>query len=102
MNVPLPSGSGIDEYREAFDGVIIPATESFDPDLILISAGQDPLADDPLGGMRLHPPDFGMFTELVCSIAKKPPAMVLEGGYGPSHGEAIAAILRVLDEWDSG
>jgi acetoin utilization deacetylase AcuC-like enzyme len=99
VNIPLPSGSGIDEYREAFDGVIIPKTEAFDPDLILISAGQDPLADDPLGEMRLKPPDFGMFTELVCSIAKKPPALVLEGGYGPSHGEGIAGILRVLEEW---
>jgi len=102
VNVPLPPGSGRDAYREAFDAVILPATESFDPDLILISAGQDPLADDPLGAMRLQPPDFGMFTERVCSIAKKPPALVLEGGYGPSHGEAIAGILRVLDEWDSG
>jgi acetoin utilization deacetylase AcuC-like enzyme len=102
VNVPLPPGSGRDVYREAFDRVIIPATASFDPELILISAGQDPLADDPLGGMRLKPPDFGTFTELVCSIAKKPPALVLEGGYGPSHGEGIAGILRVLDEWDSG
>ena len=102
VNVPLTPGSGRDASREAFDGVILPATESFDPDLILISAGQDPLADDPLGGMRLQPPDFGMFTKRVCSIAKKPPALVLEGGYGPSHGEAIAEILRVLGEWDSG
>jgi acetoin utilization deacetylase AcuC-like enzyme len=49
--------------------------------------------------MRLTPPDFGIFTDLVCSIAKKPPALILEGGYGPSHGLAIAEILRVLDEW---
>ena len=99
VNVPLSPGSGNEEYLEAFDREIIPATDSFDPDLIFISAGQDPLVDDPLGGMRLTPPDFGIFTDLVCSIAKKPPALILEGGYGPSHGLAIAEILRVLDEW---
>jgi acetoin utilization deacetylase AcuC-like enzyme len=99
VNAPLPPGSGTDEYRAVFEGVIIPATEQFDPDLIIISAGQDSLADDPIGGMRLRPRDFGTFTEQVCSIAKKPPALVLEGGYGTSHGMAIAGILRVLDAW---
>lgn len=99
VNAPLPPGSESDEYREVFERVIIPSTELFDPDLIIISAGQDSLADDPLGGMRLRPRDFGTFTELVCSIAKKPPALVLEGGYGLSHGEAIAEILGVLDAW---
>jgi acetoin utilization deacetylase AcuC-like enzyme len=99
VNVPLPPGSGTDGYREVFEGVIIPATAQFDPDLILISAGQDSLADDPLGGMRLKPTDFGMLTELVCAVAKKPPALILEGGYGKAHGKAIAEILRVLDGW---
>lgn len=99
VNAPLPPGSETDEYREVFERVIIPATELFDPDLIIISAGQDSLADDPLGGMRLRPRDFGTITELVCSIAKKPPALVLEGGYGLSHGEAIGEILGVLDAW---
>jgi acetoin utilization deacetylase AcuC-like enzyme len=100
VNAPLPAGSGTDEYREVFEGVFVPATELFDPDLIIIAAGQDALIDDPLGGMRLRPADFGMFTELVCSIAKKPPALVLEGGYGASHGKAIAEILAVLGAWD--
>ncbi|HNQ25822.1 MAG TPA: histone deacetylase [Methanoregulaceae archaeon] len=100
MNVPLPSGSGGDAYLRAFQEEILPAVCSFDPDLILISAGQDSLSDDPLGGMNLGPGDFSRFTELVCSVARKPPALVLEGGYGPSHGEAITEILRVLDRWE--
>ena len=100
VNVPLPAGSGSDAYLRAFQEEILPAVCSFDPDLILISAGQDPLADDPLGGMNLEPGDFGVLTELVCSAARKPPALVLEGGYGPSHGEAVMEILRVLDQWE--
>jgi acetoin utilization deacetylase AcuC-like enzyme len=99
VNVPLPSRSGSDEYLRAFGDEIIPAVRSFDPDLILVSAGQDPLADDPLGGMNLEPGDFGMFTKLVCTVARIPPVIVLEGGYGPSHGEAIMEILRALDRW---
>lgn len=99
VNVPLPAGSGSDAYLQVFQEEILPAVCSFDPDLILISAGQDPLADDPLGGMNLEPGDFGLLTELVCSVARKPPALVLEGGYGPSHGDAIMEILRVLDQW---
>ncbi len=99
VNVPLPSRSGSDDYLRAFRDEIIPAVRSFDPDLILVSAGQDPLADDPLGGMNLEPGDFGVFMELVSSVARTPPALVLEGGYGPSHGAAIMEILRVLDRW---
>lgn len=99
VNAPLPPGSGADEYREVLCREIIPAAESFDPDLIIISAGQDALSDDLLGGMRLKPQDYGTFTEMVCSIGRRPPAFVLEGGYGPSHGKAIAQILRVLEEW---
>jgi acetoin utilization deacetylase AcuC-like enzyme len=99
VNAPLPAGSGMEEYCEVFSGEIIPAVESFDPDLILISAGQDILFDDPLGGMRLGPADIGKFTELISCIGKRPPALVLEGGYGPSHGKAVAEILRVLDQW---
>ncbi|MDD1708680.1 MAG: histone deacetylase [Methanoregulaceae archaeon] len=97
VNAPLPPGSGMEEYREVFSGEIIPAVESFDPELILISAGQDILFDDPLGGMTLEPADIGKFTELISRIGKRPPALVLEGGYGPSHGKAVAEILRVLD-----
>ena len=86
-------------YLRAFQEEIIPSVRSFDPDLILVSAGQDPLADDPIGGMHLEPGDFGVFMELVCTVAGTPPALVLEGGYGPSHGAAIMEILRVLDRW---
>jgi len=99
VNVPLPPGSGSEDYLSAFHDEIIPAIRSFSPDLIITSAGQDSLADDPLGGMHLKPGDFGTFTKLVCSIARKPPALVLEGGYGPSHGKAIAEILSNLDRW---
>ena len=53
VNVPLPAGSGDAGYLAAFERVVEPALERFGPDLLLISAGQDPAASDPLGRMSV-------------------------------------------------
>src|SRR5262249_58594642 len=53
VNVPLPAGSGDAEYAAAFDEVIVPALRAFRPDLIVVSAGFDAFADDPLADMRV-------------------------------------------------
>lgn len=96
VNAPLPPGSGIGAYSRVFSEVFAPAVEAFDPGLILVSAGQDCLADDPLGGMSLLPEDFGTLAGLVSRMTDNALALVLEGGYGPSHGAAVRAILRAL------
>ena len=101
LNAPLAAGSTGADYRYVFESVFSPAVAAFAPDLILISAGQDPLSDDPLGGMALSPSDFGAMTRLLLDAAGRPPALVLEGGYGPRHGEAIAAILDALAGGDA-
>jgi acetoin utilization deacetylase AcuC-like enzyme len=97
VNVPVPAGSMINEYRDAFRARISPAVSAFDPDLVLVSAGQDILFDDPLGTTRIMPEDFVALTRLVMPDPRHPVVLVLEGGYGPSHGKAIAAICSVLD-----
>ena len=91
-------GSTMREYRSAYEKQIVPGLMQFSPDLIIISAGQDPLFDDPLGGMNLVPRDFGEMAEIVCGCADGALALVLEGGYSPSHGEAIAQIFQALNE----
>lgn len=96
VNVPVDAGSGIREYEQAFRDLIIPALEGFHPDLILISAGQDPLHDDPLGGVSLYPEDFGTLTRMIGEVSGGAIVLVLEGGYGPSHGEAIREIIGAL------
>jgi acetoin utilization deacetylase AcuC-like enzyme len=98
INIPVPAGSTIEIYRGAFESTIIPAVRAYDPDLVLVSAGQDILADDTLGRMEILPEDFTVLTRLVLQTTDNPLALVLEGGYGPSHGEAIAAIFRALRE----
>jgi acetoin utilization deacetylase AcuC-like enzyme len=95
LNAPLPPGSGIADYRRVFKGEFIPAVLDFDPGLLIISAGQDCLCDDPLGGMELRPEDFGELTSLFVETGI-PLSFVLEGGYGPSHGAAIEAVFDSL------
>jgi len=96
INVPLPRQSGIAEYSCVFDHVFIPALRRFDPDLILISAGQDMLSDDPVGNMQLTPQDIGVLTGRILAGSDAPLALVLEGGYGPSHPAAIQNIFAAL------
>lgn len=101
LNIPLPPGSTGKEYRAAFEHKIIPRLQRYHPDIIIVSAGQDCLFDDPLGNMDLYPKDFGEMTRLICECAGGPVAFILEGGYGPSHGQAVAEIFRAL-EGDNG
>jgi len=85
VNVPLPGGSGEDVYAAAFDGIFLPVLREFRPELLIISAGYDAHADDPLGGMRLESASFGRFAAKLAALAREvgaaPPALLLEGGY---------------------
>lgn len=54
INVPLPSASGERAVLKAYDEVILPAAERFDPDLLIVSAGYDSHFRDPLAGMQLY------------------------------------------------
>src|SRR5688572_16273045 len=53
LNLPVPSGSGDSTWLPLIEHVVVPAARSFDPDLILISAGFDALAADPLASCSL-------------------------------------------------
>jgi acetoin utilization deacetylase AcuC-like enzyme len=96
INAPLRAGSTIADYRLVFEEVFIPALELFRPDAIIISAGQDALFDDPKSGMMLFPADYGTLTAILKDATDHPLAFVLEGGYGPSHGDAIRQIFSSL------
>jgi acetoin utilization deacetylase AcuC-like enzyme len=80
LNVPLPAGSGDDEYLSAFDELVAPAVRAFGPELVLVSAGFDAHVDDPLANMRVT---VNGFRELASRSAELGPrvAAVLEGGY---------------------
>jgi len=97
INAPLRQDSAIADYYRVFTEIFIPALRRFRPDLVIISAGQDILADDPVGSMKLVPDDIGILTSLVRGAGDFPLTLVLEGGYGPSHDGAIRSIFAALN-----
>jgi acetoin utilization deacetylase AcuC-like enzyme len=85
VNVPLAAGGDDGVYASAFERVVLPVLESYAPDLVLVSAGFDASARDPLAQMELSPNAFGwMARELARQAARSAKgrmALVLEGGY---------------------
>lgn len=101
INVPLPAGSGDDQYIKTFEEKLVPAASSFAPDFVLVSAGFDAHKGDLLGGMRVTDRGFARLTQIVKSIAEKFCAgrlvSVLEGGYGlEGLAASVEAHIRVL------
>jgi acetoin utilization deacetylase AcuC-like enzyme len=97
LNIPLAAGSGDAEYAAAFDELVEPAVAAFEPGLVLVSAGFDAHADDPLAHMRVTEQGF---TELARRSAGLGPrvAAVLEGGYNlVTLPRLVDAALRGFD-----
>ena len=80
VNVPLSAGSGDAEYVAAFDEIVEPVVERFEPDLLLVSAGFDAHIDDPLASMRVTANGFRELSRRAASLAPRI-AVTLEGGY---------------------
>ncbi|MDV4342357.1 histone deacetylase [Methanoculleus sp. YWC-01] len=97
VNAPLAAGSAGADYALVFREVFIPAIQQFRPDVMVVSAGQDTLFDDPLGSMLLRPGDFGVLTGMLVDASSQALALVLEGGYGRSHAEVVRTICAALD-----
>jgi acetoin utilization deacetylase AcuC-like enzyme len=98
VNVPLPAGSGDEDYLRAFDERVAPAVRAFEPELVLVSAGFDAHVDDPLAGMRLTGDGFRELARRSAALGPRV-AAVLEGGYDPRTLPAlIEAALEGLRE----
>jgi acetoin utilization deacetylase AcuC-like enzyme len=80
LNVPLPAGAGDDEVVTAAEEIVFPALEAFAPDLLLVSAGFDAAAGDPIGGLEVTQDGFAALTALTLTVSERV-AFVLEGGY---------------------
>ncbi len=82
LNLPLPAGAAGDLYRQAFDGLILPVLEGFRPDWLLVSAGYDAHADDPLASLRLLPSDYAYMASALSDLMPSGRTVYfLEGGY---------------------
>jgi len=93
INVPLAAGHGDQSYQRIFEQIVIPATERFRPELMLISVGFDAHWADPLAGMRLSLGGYDWLARACLKLAKQVCAgkivFLMEGGYdlkALSHG----------------
>ncbi len=82
FNVPRPPGLARETYVRDLLGAVDAALDGWRPDLLLVSAGFDSLAGDPLGGFTLDPEDMARWTTALRErVAPAPVVGVLEGGY---------------------
>lgn len=85
LNVPMPANSDDDDYERAFAERIVPALDQFRPQVLLISAGFDAHADDPLAHVRLSDDAYSMMTRILVGVAEAHcegrVVSLLEGGY---------------------
>jgi acetoin utilization deacetylase AcuC-like enzyme len=93
VNVPLPAGSGDEEYLRAFTERVEPAVRAFEPVLVLVSAGFDAHVDDPLAGMRVTRDGFRELARQSAALAPRV-AAVLEGGYDPRTLPSLVEAAR--------
>jgi acetoin utilization deacetylase AcuC-like enzyme len=98
FNVPRGPGKPPSLYVGDLWAAIVAATTGWSPDLVLVSAGFDAMAGDPLGGFTLEPEHYAdLTTRLRHQLPKTPIVGLLEGGYVPERLAAgLLAHLREL------
>ena len=103
VNAPLRAGDGGTQFRAAFEAHILPRLSGFQPELVMISAGFDAHARDPLANLNLLEADFDWVTHRLMEIADASAqgrvVSVLEGGYdleGLANSAAahVAALMQ--------
>jgi acetoin utilization deacetylase AcuC-like enzyme len=100
INLPVPAGAEEELWLSLLEHIVLPVAASFDPDLVLISAGYDAHRDDPLADCFL---ETSSFAQMACQVrdmaaqAEAPLGAVLEGGYDPpALAESVAATLAAF------
>jgi acetoin utilization deacetylase AcuC-like enzyme len=98
-NIPLREGSDGAAMRAIYQAQVFPLLADYSPQLLLISAGFDAHADDPLGGLNWLAGDYAWLTTELCKVAGARVVSCLEGGYDlPALQECVAAHVGALGE----
>jgi acetoin utilization deacetylase AcuC-like enzyme len=103
VNAPLPPGASSAEFRDAMSQRVLPALGRFRPELLIISAGFDAHAADPLAMLELVEADYAWITKLLAELAQihcqGRLVSALEGGYDlAALSRSAAAHVRSLME----
>ncbi len=101
LNMPLEAGARDADVLEAYERLALPALVRFQPDVMLVSAGFDGHALDPLGGLRMTTDGYarlvGLLDATARSVCRRRLAAVTEGGYHlEALGECLEAAMAVL------
>jgi len=100
VNMPVPSGSGDDVFLSHVAHVVLPLASAYEPDLLLVSAGFDAHADDPLASCSVSDAGFAGMAALMRACAADlgvPLGIVLEGGYDVAAlSRCVVATLEVV------
>jgi acetoin utilization deacetylase AcuC-like enzyme len=101
INLPVPPGTGSEDFRALVQHLVVPVAERFEPVLIAISAGYDAHREDPIASCLLDEDAYGDMTASVRELAARlavPILVCLEGGYAPrALSASVVATLRALD-----
>ena len=96
VNAPLRPGDGSVAFRNAWERIILPALDRFEPELLIISAGFDAHRDDPLAQLRVETSDYAWLTDQLVALAERHcqgrVVSMLEGGYDLNALAASAAV----------
>ncbi len=110
-NAPLPPGSGDAAFTAAWLTQLLPAVEEFGPEAILVSAGYDAHALDPLASLEVTEAGYREVSEAVGRLARnaglRGVALTLEGGYDldalhDSSAATVAGLLAGLSGSEAG
>jgi acetoin utilization deacetylase AcuC-like enzyme len=100
INIPVPPGTGDEDYISIVDHVAVPLLHAYRPQLLLISAGYDAHRDDPLADCLLTEETFAVMTRSMRRAADAvgaPLGCVLEGGYAlGALARSVAATMGAL------
>lgn len=96
LNVPLPEGCDAQEYRRVLRRQVVTALGAYRPRWLVVSAGFDTHADDPIGAFDLRTADFADVGEELGRLGL-PTVVVQEGGYATAVlGKNVVAFLHGL------
>jgi acetoin utilization deacetylase AcuC-like enzyme len=102
-NAPLPPETGSDGFRHAWQARLLPALDAFRPQLVLVSAGFDAHARDPLAQMHLVADDYAWLTRRLVALAQRHAhgriVSLLEGGYDLTalRESSVAHVAALLE-----
>ena len=100
VNMPVPRGSGDETFESFVEDVVVPLVHASQPELVLISAGYDAHAEDPLADCTVSDGGYAAMTASMrraCDAINAPLGVVLEGGYAlDALARSVAATIGVL------